>query len=52
MKPFGLRVDLDAVEAELASAGIESVVAGDDERLVVCAPSARVRRREAAGRRT
>ena len=41
VKPFGLRVDLDAVEAELASARIESVVTGDDERLVVCAPSAR-----------
>ena len=41
VKPFGLRVDLDAVEAHLASEGIESVVAGDDERLVVCAPSAR-----------
>ena len=50
VKPFGLRVDLDAVEADLASAGIDSVVAGDDERIVVCAPSARsddVRRRVA-----
>lgn len=40
VKPFGLRVDLDAVEAELARAGIEAAVAGDDHRLAVCAPAA------------
>jgi non-ribosomal peptide synthetase component E (peptide arylation enzyme)/acyl carrier protein len=38
VKPFGLRVDLDAVEADLRTAGIEAAVAGDDTRLVVCAP--------------
>ena len=41
VKPFGLRVDLDAVEADLGFAGIDGVVAGDDERVVVCAASAR-----------
>ena len=38
VKPFGLRIDLDAVEADLRMAGIDAVVAGDDTRLVVCAP--------------
>jgi acyl-CoA synthetase (AMP-forming)/AMP-acid ligase II len=40
VKPFGLRIDLDAVEAALASAGYEAVVTGDDERVVVGAPGA------------
>jgi acyl-coenzyme A synthetase/AMP-(fatty) acid ligase len=35
IKPFGLRVDLDEVEALLASRGLPSVCTGDDERLVV-----------------
>ena len=51
VKPFGLRIDLDAVEADLAAGGIDAVVAGDDERIVVCAPDAppdTVRRRIAA----
>jgi acyl-CoA synthetase (AMP-forming)/AMP-acid ligase II len=39
VKPFGLRIDLDAVEADLRVAGIDAVLAGDDERLVACAPS-------------
>jgi len=41
VKPFGLRIDLDAVEGILASGGIEAVVTGDDEQLVVAAPAAR-----------
>ena len=40
VKPFGLRIDLDAVEASLAATGIAAVATGDDERLVVCAPGA------------
>jgi non-ribosomal peptide synthetase component E (peptide arylation enzyme) len=42
VKPFGLRIDLDAVEADLRVAGIDAVVAGDDQRLVACAPDARI----------
>ena len=38
VKPFGLRIDLDVVEAGLAATGIDAVAAGDDDRLVVCAP--------------
>ena len=38
VKPFGLRIDLDAVEWTLAAAGLSSAVTGDDDRLVVCAP--------------
>jgi hypothetical protein len=38
VKPFGLRVDLDAVEARLASEGTAVAVTGDDELLVVGAP--------------
>lgn len=37
-KPFGLRIDLDGVEATLREAFGEAVVGGDDERLVVVAP--------------
>ena len=40
VKPFGLRIDLDAVESDLRAAGIDGVVAGDDEHLVTCAPGA------------
>ena len=40
VKPFGLRVDLDAVETELARLDIDAAVAGDDDRLVVNAPAA------------
>ncbi len=40
VKPFGLRIDLDAVEADLRAAGIDGAVAGDDEHLVACAPGA------------
>ena len=41
VKPFGLRVDLDEIESQLAAvvAG-ELAVAGDDERIVVHAPGA------------
>jgi acyl-CoA synthetase (AMP-forming)/AMP-acid ligase II len=48
VKPFGLRVDLDAVEADLQTAGVEAAVAGDDTRIITCAPDApppRVRHR-------
>jgi acyl-coenzyme A synthetase/AMP-(fatty) acid ligase len=38
VKPFGLRVDLDAVEARLAAEGTAAAVTGDDELLVVGAP--------------
>ena len=38
VKPFGLRIDLDAVEAELAAAGFDVVATGDDDVLVVGAP--------------
>ena len=40
IKPFGLRIDLDAVEWTLAAAGVSSAVTGDDHRLIVCAPGA------------
>ena len=40
VKPFGLRIDLDAVEAELAAGGLDAVATGDDELLVVGAPGA------------
>ena len=43
VKPFGLRIDLDAVEASLAADGIAAVATGDDERLVVCVPGAAAR---------
>jgi acyl-coenzyme A synthetase/AMP-(fatty) acid ligase len=35
VKPFGVRVDLDATEALLAGAGLTAAVTGDDARLVV-----------------
>jgi acyl-CoA synthetase (AMP-forming)/AMP-acid ligase II len=35
VKPFGLRVDLDRVEALLAEAGTPGLCAGDDRRIVV-----------------
>ncbi len=38
VKPFGLRIDLDAVETELAAAGFDVVATGDDDVLVVGAP--------------
>lgn len=38
VKPFGLRVDLDVVEARLAAEGTVVAVTGDDELLVVGAP--------------
>ena len=38
VKPFGLRIDLDSVEAELATAGFDVVATGDDDMLVVGAP--------------
>ncbi|HEY3484470.1 MAG TPA: AMP-binding protein, partial [Ilumatobacteraceae bacterium] len=40
VKPFGVRVDLDIVERELARLHPDVAVAGDDERLVVVAPGA------------
>lgn len=36
LKLFGLRIDLDAIERELASNGVIAAVAGDDRRLVIC----------------
>ena len=39
VKPFGLRVDLDRVEAEVRrSVGVDVAVAGDDDHLVAIAP--------------
>lgn len=35
IKPFGLRIALDAVEQRLAAAGVSAVAAGDDSLLVV-----------------
>ncbi|MDQ3107185.1 MAG: non-ribosomal peptide synthetase, partial [Actinomycetota bacterium] len=35
VKPFGLRVDLDAVERRLGIEGVEAMCTGDDRRLVV-----------------
>ncbi len=40
IKPFGLRIDLDAVERTLGAAGFDGVATGDDERLVVGVPGA------------
>ena len=40
VKPFGLRIDLDAVERTLRSLGDDALVAGDDRRLVVATTSA------------
>ncbi len=40
VKPFGLRIDLDVVERELAATFGEVAVAGDDELVAVCAPGA------------
>jgi acyl-CoA synthetase (AMP-forming)/AMP-acid ligase II len=40
IKPFGLRIDLDAVEHTLGAAGLGGVATGDDERLVVGVPGA------------
>ena len=39
VKPFGLRIDLDGVERELRSRGVEALAAGDDRRLVVATTS-------------
>jgi acyl-CoA synthetase (AMP-forming)/AMP-acid ligase II len=38
-KLFGLRLDLDAIEARLAEQGLEALCAGDDRRLVVATAS-------------
>jgi acyl-CoA synthetase (AMP-forming)/AMP-acid ligase II len=38
VKPFGLRVSLDEIEAGLARRGVAAAVTGDDERIVVRAP--------------
>ena len=35
VKLFGLRIDLDRVEAELAAHGIDAACAGDDRRIIV-----------------
>lgn len=43
-KPFGLRIDLDAVEDRLRPALGEVAAGGDDTRLVVAAPGAEVER--------
>lgn len=43
VKPFGLRVDLDEIESQLAAFAVgELAVAGDDDRIVVHAPGADV----------
>ena len=57
VKPFGLRIDLDSLERELGSEMLgrsrlqraDLAVAGDDHRLVVCAPGADARARRAPG---
>ena len=51
VKPFGLRIELDAIERALAADGIDAVATGDDDRLVVVAPGDARRRRPRAGRR-
>ena len=38
IKPFGLRVDLDVVEAQLGAILGEVAATGDDERIVIAAP--------------
>lgn len=51
IKPFGLRIDLDRLEAQLGTAGAPVSVAGDDHGLVLAAPGAdgdSLRRRAAA----
>ncbi len=40
VKPFGLRIELDAIERALAADGIDAVATGDDDRMVVVAPGA------------
>jgi len=40
IKPFGLRIDLDRLEHDMAVAGVPAVCTGDDHRLVVAATSA------------
>lgn len=40
VKPFGLRVDLDGVEAHARQLAADVAVAGDDERVIVWAPGA------------
>ncbi len=40
VKPFGLRIDLDVVERELATSVAEVAVAGDDDGVAVHAPGA------------
>lgn len=40
VKPFGLRVSLDEIEAWLASRGIEAMVAGSDELIAVASSTA------------
>ncbi len=43
VKPFGLRIDLDEVEARVAEAAVgDTAVAGDDDRVVVFAPGSDV----------
>jgi hypothetical protein len=41
VKPFGVRVDLDAVEALLAGEGLTAAVTGDDTRLVLAVEDSR-----------
>ena len=52
VKLFGLRVDLDRVEAALAAGGVDARVAGDDARLVVAVTSAHDRGAVTAAVRT
>ncbi len=44
VKPFGLRVDLDAVERRLGDEGVEAMCTGDDRRLVITITSSSVGR--------
>lgn len=39
VKPFGTRVDLDGLEASLATGGLDAVCTGDDDALVVAVPA-------------
>jgi acyl-CoA synthetase (AMP-forming)/AMP-acid ligase II len=39
VKPFGLRIDLDAVEARLAAEGLDVTVTGDDDLVVAGTPA-------------
>jgi acyl-CoA synthetase (AMP-forming)/AMP-acid ligase II len=53
IKPFGLRIDLDALEGSLGAHLGEVAIGGDDDRLVIVAPQAtEARARQAAAEAT